>query len=75
MWPGSLINRAKVGFFINFLSPHVLEKTALRDPHCRRINVHVDGGIALKELLELGAVVIGYLVLTQWLLPKLGVPT
>jgi hypothetical protein len=30
---------------------------------------------ALKELLELGAVVIGYLVLTQWLLPKLGVPT
>jgi hypothetical protein len=51
MWPGSLINRAKVGFFINFLSPHVLEKTALRDPHCRRINVHVDGGIALKELL------------------------
>jgi hypothetical protein len=29
----------------------------------------------VKELLQIGLFLIGYLVLTQWLLPKLGVPT
>ncbi len=29
----------------------------------------------MKELLQIGLFLIGYLVLTQWLLPKLGVPT
>jgi hypothetical protein len=29
----------------------------------------------MSEWVWLGAVLIGYLILTQWLLPKLGVPT
>jgi hypothetical protein len=29
----------------------------------------------MKELLIIGAFLIGYLALTQWLLPKLGVAT
>jgi hypothetical protein len=31
--------------------------------------------LRVKELLEIGLFLVGYLVLTQWLLPKLGVPT
>ncbi len=28
-----------------------------------------------REWMEIAAIVVGYLLLTQWLLPKLGVPT
>ena len=29
----------------------------------------------MKDMLSFGLFVIAYLVITQWLLPKLGVPT
>ncbi len=29
----------------------------------------------MKDILSIGLFLIAYLVLTQWLLPKLGVPT
>lgn len=36
---------------------------------------YFERGWLVKELLEIGLVLVGYLVVTQWLLPKLGVPT
>jgi hypothetical protein len=29
----------------------------------------------MRDVLEIAALVAGYLVLTRWVLPKLGVPT
>lgn len=29
----------------------------------------------MSQWIEIGLIVVAYLVLTQWLLPKLGVPT
>jgi hypothetical protein len=36
---------------------------------------NVPEGICMREFLTIALFLIAYLVLTQWLLPKLGVPT